>query len=49
MSPEEATGGKDVKVEEGSEGIGGLQRCEMVGGQLSLVDAILGDQDQVKT
>ena len=48
MPPEEATGGGDVKVGEGSEGIGGLQCCRMEGGQLSLVGAILGDRGQLE-
>ena len=49
MPPEEATGGGDVEVGEGSEGIGGLQRCGVEGGQSSLVDVILGDRGQLKT
>ena len=49
MPPEEATGGGDVEVGEGSEGIGGLQRCGVEGGQLSLVGVILGDRGQLET
>ena len=46
--PPEATGGGDVEVEEESEGIGGLQRCGVVGGQPSLVGTILGDRGQLE-
>ena len=49
MPPEEATGGGDVEVGEGSEGIGGLKCCGVEGGQPSLVGAILGDQGQLET
>ena len=49
MPPEEATGGGDVEVGEGSEGIGGLQHWGVEGSQLSLVGAILGDRGQLVT
>ena len=49
MPPEEDTGGGDVEVGEGSEGIGGLQRCGVEEGQLLLVGTILGDQGQLET
>ena len=49
MPPEEATGGRDVKVGEGSEGIWGLQHCGVEGGQPSLVGMILGDWGQLET
>ena len=49
MPPEEATGGGDVEVGEGSEGIGGPQYCGIEGGQLSLMGVILGDRGQLKT
>ena len=47
MSPEEATEGKDIEVGEESGGVGDLQYCGVVGGQLSLVGVILGDQGQL--
>ena len=40
MSPEEATGGGDVKVGEESEGLGGLHCCGVEGGP-----AIVGGRD----
>ena len=49
MPPEEDTGGGDVDVGEGSEGIGGLQRCGVEGGQPLLVDTILEDWGQLET
>ena len=49
MPPEEATGGGDVKIGEGSEGIGGLQYYGMEEGQPSLVGAILGNRGQLRT
>ena len=49
MPPEEATGGGDVEVGKESEGIGGLQRCGVEGGQPSLVGVILGDRGQLET